>query len=127
MFIVFFLIACQQLSSTTEGPLAKANIEKENEMLHKTHTSSAVKNDEWLYATVKRIHLEGGFYGLVLRNGQKLLPLNLEENFRKHNLVVMIKGSKKKGVITIQQWGTPFMITEVQISDIKNPVQRTDH
>jgi len=66
-------------------------------------------------AEVKWIPLEGGFYGLVARDGRRFLPANLPPEFRQDGLAVWVRG-KPADVATIQMWGTPFEIHEIKIS-----------
>jgi len=69
----------------------------------------------WKKATVKYMQLEGGFYGLITENGQKLLPMGLPKAFQQDGAVVNVLGKVKKDVMTFQQWGTPFEITEIKL------------
>jgi len=76
--------------------------------------------------TIKYISLEGGFYGIVTEKGEKFLPLNLKEEFKKDGLKVWFKAKPKK-VATIQMWGKPIEILEIEkldeskdLSKIKN-------
>ncbi|HEC98103.1 MAG TPA: hypothetical protein ENI58_08150 [Nitrospirae bacterium] len=65
-------------------------------------------------AVVKWIPLEGGFYGLVDKDGRRFLPINLAPEFRQDGLDVWVRG-KPADVATIQMWGTPFEIYEIKI------------
>ncbi len=69
---------------------------------------------EWQQGRVQFLNLEGGFYGIITDSGNKILPLNLAKEFAQNGAVVRIKG-KVKNVLTIQQWGTPFTITEIEL------------
>jgi len=69
----------------------------------------------WQTATVKYMEFEGGFWGLITENGQKFLPMNLAKEFRQLDAVVKFKGQVKGDIMTIQQWGTPFQITEMTL------------
>ena len=57
--------------------------------------------------------LEGGFYGIVADDGTPYLPLNLPDEFAQDNLSVTFTGIIRSDVATIQQWGTPFELTEI--------------
>ena len=63
--------------------------------------------------TIKYIQLEGGFYGIVTEKGGKYLPVNLKEEFKKDGLRIWFKARPKK-VATIQMWGKPIEILEIQ-------------
>jgi hypothetical protein len=68
----------------------------------------------WLRGRVQFLNLEGGFYGIITDSGKKILPMNMAKEFAQHGAIVRIKG-KVKNVMTIQQWGTPFTITEIEL------------
>jgi len=65
--------------------------------------------------TIRYFYLEGGFYGIVTQQGQKLLPLNLTKAYQQDGAVVNVKGELQQGMMTIQQWGTPFKISHIEI------------
>ncbi|HDD45030.1 MAG TPA: hypothetical protein ENG63_09270 [Candidatus Desulfofervidus auxilii] len=62
--------------------------------------------------TIKYLSLEGGFYGIETEKGEKYLPLNLPEEFKKDGLKVWFKAKLKK-VAAIQMWGKPIEILEM--------------
>jgi hypothetical protein len=68
----------------------------------------------WQRGRVQFLNLEGGFYGIITDSGKKILPMNMVKEFAQHGAIVRIKG-KVKNVMTIQQWGTPFTITEIEL------------
>lgn len=114
------LIACTQaenkqniskVNSVNEPHLAtKKEVSMTKEQLPQTD-----ENQQWRQATVTFLSHEGGFYGLIGENGVKLLPMNLAKEYRQHGAVVKFKGEMKAGMMTIQQWGTPFHITEIKL------------
>ena len=63
--------------------------------------------------TVRYIPLEGGFYGIETDKGEKYLPLNLPEEYKKDGLKVWFRGRPKK-TATAQMWGTPVEILEIK-------------
>jgi len=69
---------------------------------------------DWQRGRVQFLNLEGGFYGIITDSGQKILPMNMAKEFAQNGAIVRIKG-KVKNVMTIQQWGTPFTITEIEL------------
>jgi len=69
---------------------------------------------DWQRGRVQFLNLEGGFYGIITDSGQKILPMNMAKEFAQNGAIVRIKG-KVKDVMTIQQWGTPFTITEIEL------------
>ena len=69
--------------------------------------------------TVKYIPLEGGFYGIETDKGEKYLPLNLPDEFKKDGLRVQFKAKLKK-VAAIQMWGTPVEILKIKkVGEVK--------
>jgi hypothetical protein len=64
--------------------------------------------------TVMFIDLEGGFYGLEMDNGARYQPLNLAAEFQQDGLRVNFKAMVADDVTTIQQWGTPIDVLEMQ-------------
>lgn len=78
-----------------------------------TTTMSHHQTKTWQQATVKYLTFEGGFYGLITSDGQRLLPLRLAKEFRQDGAIVKVTGQFKPDVITIKQWGTPFEIEEI--------------
>jgi len=63
--------------------------------------------------TIKYIPLEGGFYGIITDKGEKYLPLNLPDEFKKDRLKVWFKARPKK-VATVYMWGKPIKILEIR-------------
>ncbi len=71
--------------------------------------------DEWIVATVRFINLEGGFFGLICTDHTRLLPLNLDSTCALDGAKIKIQGHKCPETLTIQQWGTPFTITQIEL------------
>jgi len=70
--------------------------------------------------TVTYIDLEGGFYGIVTDDGNKYLPLDLEENLKVNGTRVAFDAEVREDTVTIQQWGTPVEITAIwQVPEIR--------
>ncbi|WP_196141031.1 hypothetical protein [Aliikangiella sp. G2MR2-5] len=101
----FLLLACQP----NDG--LKAND------LNKDSTMNAQVSDKQVQmkGTIQYISLEGGFYGIVTENGQKLLPMNLDKAFMQDGAIIEFSGKMESGMMTIQQWGKPFKITEIKL------------
>lgn len=69
----------------------------------------------WQQVTVKYYDFEGGFYGLTTVDGDKLLPMNLAKIYKLPGTVLKVKGVLIKDMMTIQQWGKAFKITDVEL------------
>ena len=65
--------------------------------------------------TVTYIGLEGGFYGVITKSGKKLLPMNLDKMYFQDGAVIQFNGEAAEGMMTIQQWGTPFNFSDVKL------------
>ncbi|MFT6919601.1 MAG: hypothetical protein ACJA2G_002237 [Cognaticolwellia sp.] len=79
----------------------------------------------WQRGRVQFLNLEGGFYGIITDSGKKLLPMNMAKEFAQNGAIVRVKG-KVKDVMTIQQWGTPFTITDIELIKSGNKVNDAD-
>jgi len=64
--------------------------------------------------TVTYIDLEGGFYGIVAKEGTKYYPLNLGENMKTDGLKVRFLAETKDDIMTVQQWGIPIEIINIK-------------
>jgi len=84
-----------------------------------------VKNSEqqaqWQSATIKFMEFEGGFFGIVTDDGEKLLPMNLAKEFHQIGAKVKVQGHLITDMMTIQQWGTPFNITKIELIKAGKP------
>ncbi len=73
------------------------------------------KTQDWLQVKVIYLDFEGGFYGLVTDSGSKLLPMKLAKEYKVIDTLLKIKGHKVEGIATIQQWGTLYKLTDVEL------------
>ncbi len=73
------------------------------------------KTQAWQIVKVVFLTFEGGFYGLVTENGKKLLPMNLAKAYKLDNTILKVKGNQVEGLVTIQQWGIPYNLSEVKL------------
>ncbi|WOF15211.1 DUF333 domain-containing protein [Methanoplanus sp. FWC-SCC4] len=108
--IAVFLIAIAVMATMFAGCTGQDN---QNPATPTEDTEKIVKT-----GTVTYIDLEGGFYGIIADDGTKYLPLNLDDYFKKDNLTVKFTATEKKDTMTVQQWGTPVEIEEMEISDV---------
>jgi len=63
---------------------------------------------------VSYIDLEGGFYGILTGDGQKLDPVNLPEAFRKDGLRVRARVEDLKDRISFHMWGQLVRVIELE-------------
>ncbi|MDG6256237.1 MAG: hypothetical protein QCH35_01420 [Methanomicrobiaceae archaeon] len=64
--------------------------------------------------TVRIVPLEGGFFGIVSDDGHKYYPINLADEYKVQGLRVRFVAQLRGDVVTIQQWGTPIEIIEIE-------------
>lgn len=76
---------------------------------------SSDEKHQWQVGTLTFLNFEGGFFGIITDQGNKLLPMNLAKKFQQHKAKVRFKGEIQKGLLTIQQWGTPFKISAIEL------------
>lgn len=130
LFIV--LAGCQQ---TGENKQAKSSdtVEPKTEAVDVTPKASVTpiteeeKENAWQLAEVRYIALEGGFFGLITESGEKLLPMNLQKSFRQHGATIRFMGKKQKDVVTFQQWGTPFKLSDVELISEGKSKEQLEH
>jgi len=65
--------------------------------------------------TIKLMAFEGGFYGIVTDNNLKLLPVNLDAQYKQNGAVISFTGKEIKDIKTTQQWGVPFEINDIHL------------
>ncbi len=101
------LAGCSQESNKQRK--APAQLKEANSQVKDT------KEKNWQEVTVNYYDFEGGFYGLVAKTGDKLLPMNLAKEYQLPGTVLKVQGQLIKDMATIQQWGQPFKITHIEL------------
>jgi hypothetical protein len=76
---------------------------------------AAQHKEVWQQVTVKYFDFEGGFFGLLGQDGKNLLPMNLSKEYQVDGTVLKVQGHIIKDMMTIQQWGTAFEVTDVEL------------
>lgn len=128
--VVSFLVAlllvvgCPQKNEakqpTVESDVKQAAIIKE----HRQQTKEPLVNKKLTYrGTVKYFNLEGGFFGIITDKGQKFLPQGLSREMLTDGAKIEFSGQMIKGMMTIQQWGTPFKVTDAKLISPGKPVK----
>lgn len=137
--ITLLLSACGSSSADKDGEKAVQNEQNNNTQQEATKLVATPINaneelkgqkmkdefSDWQRGRVQFLNLEGGFYGIITDSGKKILPMNMAKEFAQNGAIVRIKG-KVKNVMTIQQWGTPFTITEIELITPGNKVNDGD-
>jgi hypothetical protein len=113
------LMSCQQNSTT---PVEKSSVKSEEvaksevaKMSIKPSLGKVDMKQLSFTARVQYMNLEGGFFGLVSKEGKHWLPMNLKKEFQQHGAIIKVTGSALDDIMTIQQWGTPFSITHIEL------------
>lgn len=73
---------------------------------------------QWKIGKVHYLKFEGGFYGIVTNQSEKLLPMNLPKEYRLEGTVLALKGDLIKDMLTTQQWGKPFKINQYKVLEL---------
>jgi len=114
--LIFLLVSACTSSSEKQEPISvkESGISVVKQVKIPQREQPMIKtNQSWQQITVKYLAFEGGFYGLVSEKGAKLLPMNLSKEYQVEGTILKIKGKPLNDVMTIQQWGQPFEITDV--------------
>jgi hypothetical protein len=64
--------------------------------------------------TIKFLHFEGGFYGIVSDDGKRYDPTALDQEFQIDSLRVKFEVEPLHGMATIHMWGTPVSIIHIE-------------
>jgi len=105
-----FVSACASSSAEQAVLSKKESVEMSKEVQPKIKTKGT-----WQQVTVKYLNFEGGFYGLVSEKGAKLLPMNLPTKYKIEGTILRVKGQSINNMMTIQQWGTPFKVIDIEL------------
>jgi len=111
------LLCIITLSLFSTGCLQASNNQVQKQEIDNVRKNQVTDNEEqvWRQVTVQYYDLEGGFYGLTNKTGDKLLPMNLAKKYQLPGTELKVKGQFIKGMATIQQWGQLFKITDVEL------------
>lgn len=115
---MLFLVACQSPEEQVSVEQTAKETEMTKEIVQPQETS------EVYTATVKYIELEGGFYGLLTKDGKKLLPKNLAKDYLTDGTIISFRMVPMDDVMTTQQWGTLVMVSDVAL--VKKGVDKKD-
>jgi len=102
---LFFIQACNAMPTEDVKPVMQ---KKPQEM-------------QWRTGTIQFMEFEGGFFGLVTDKGEKLLPMNLAKEYQQVGAIVKVQGKFVTDMMTIQQWGTPYKITKIELIKAGKP------
>jgi hypothetical protein len=91
---------------------------------HQSINTAAPKGaKETITGTVHYINLEGGFWGIITKDGRKFDPVNLPTKYQKEGLEINFTAEKLKDAFSIHMWGQIIKIQEIKAinqPDIQN-------
>jgi hypothetical protein len=90
-------------TSGTNNPLGKGNTTQPTKQNYVSGTG-----------TIKFLHFEGGFYGIVSDDGKHYDPMSLDQEFQTDGLQVKFEVDLLSGMSTIHMWGTPVSIIQIE-------------
>jgi len=110
------LLSCKQALITPENKMTNsAEVVPVRDLKVLKKTGKDLPQKVSFIATIKYMDFEGGFYGLTTNDGKHWLPMNLAKEFQHDGTVVKVQGHEVKGMMTIQQWGSQFSITSIEV------------
>ena len=111
------LISCGLFIAGTVGGCTSTDpeVEQPTQLQEQPKPTVNKVNKGMMTATVKYIDLEGGFYGLMTEDGQKLLPMNLPKEYLKEGTVIQFQAITADGMASTQQWGTMVELKSVKL------------
>lgn len=65
--------------------------------------------------TIEFQEIEGGFYGLIMDDGTKLLPVNLTDEFKINGTYVLIEATATQSQESIYMWGTLVELDSIEL------------
>lgn len=125
-FIVglLLIVGCPQKNDASQEIKASNEVQQvEVVKEHQPLKEQTVNKNLTYRGTVKYFDLEGGFFGIVTDKGQKFLPQGLSREMLTDGAVIEFSGQMIKGMMTIQQWGTPFKVTDAKLIKTGKPVK----
>lgn len=106
-WIACFVVCLAACQDDTEALTANTAIMHEQVMFKQA--------EQWQEVTVRYYDFEGGFYGLVGILDKRLLPMNLAQDYKVDGTKLRVKGYIIEDMMSTQQWGVAFKITEVEL------------
>ncbi len=129
--IALTLVGCggnEEVTATEPDHKDKEVLEVKNYTPPPEELSKGVKTaNQWHTGTLKFYNLEGGFFGFTSERGQKLLPLNLGHEYRQDGAILKIFGHIDNDIMTIQMWGKPFKVEQVEVIKAGNKTPVNDN
>lgn len=113
---LLLIVGCPQKNDASQEIKASNEVQQVKAVKEHQPLKEQTVNKNLTYrGTVKYFDLEGGFFGIVTDKGKKLLPQGLNREMLTDGAVIEFSGQMIKGMMTIQQWGTPFKVTDAKL------------
>ena len=107
LFLVFLVLLITPTHSSAEKKIPMPTVT--------VSTSDAKRSNSVSFVgTVKYIQLEGGFYGIVAKDGTKYNPVNLDKKYQKDGLKVKCQATIKTDTVSIQMWGKIIEVKKIE-------------
>jgi len=82
---------------------------------HPTGAEKQTVNTFTFDGRVVRVSIEGGFFGLVDRQGNRYLPDRLPAAMRRHNLPVRVRARLLPPAPSYRMWGRRIQLEEIRL------------
>lgn len=121
--ISLLLISCAGEKTKTEQSQKSAKTTVLNEAVPKEEAINMIT----VIGTIRRKHIEGGFWGLDGKDGEKYMPSGLNTDLLVDGMVIEVKGIIVEDVMTFQQYGKMLKVKESRIIDGSNAKALNSH
>ena len=117
---VFILTINACGTATTDGAATLSPANSQVQTMSKSKTAKIDNDVIEFRGTVQFISVEGGFYAIYADDGRKFTAKGFDNAYKKHGLVVQVKGKILKDVFTYVQHGEVLQIISVEVLDESN-------
>lgn len=118
LFVSTQLIGCS-VDTKMEGNTASGSVKvtplKNNTPPVESLSKGKKVMSKWYTGKLIYMQLEGGFLAFTGENGERFLPINLDKKYQIDGAKVKILGYPDTNIMTIQMWGTPFKVIDVEV------------
>ncbi len=111
--ISILLVSCAGEKIKTEQSQKSARSIVLNEAVPKEEANNMIT----VVGTIRRKHIEGGFWGLDSKDGKKYMPSGLNKDLLIDGMIIEVKGIIVEDVMTFQQYGKTLKVKESRIID----------
>jgi hypothetical protein len=115
LLCTFCLASCDNYGYSDKNNMKVVTMQKANQEV------------TWRTGEVRYFEFEGGFYGILAANGDKLLPLKLSTECMQDGAIIEFRGQEIKDMMTTKQWGVVFEISESRLIKPGSPSRKPTH